>query len=348
MKRVLITGITGMAGSHLADYLLANEKDCQVYGTKRWRSPMDNVEHLKGKVELLECDLKDATGCFEVMKKVRPDYVFHLAAQSFVHASWSNPYAAVNDNVLMQLNLFEGIRHAGLDPKVQVALSSEEYGHVLQHELPIKEGNPLRPLSPYAVSKVGQDMLAYQYWSSYGLKVVRTRAFNHEGPRRGEVFVTSNFAKQLAEIELGLKPPVLHVGNLNAQRDWTDVRDVVRAYWIAVNEAIPGDDYLIASGVTRTVREMLDFLLSICKVNVDVQTDPARLRPSDVEVLLGDPSKFMNATGWKPEISFEQMMTDLLNYWRQKLQKQTAVSGEQMNFAPSALPGNVASVGLVL
>lgn len=340
MKRVLITGITGMAGSHLADYLLANEKDCKVYGTKRWRSPMDNVEHIKNEVELLECDLKDATGCLEVMKKVRPDYVFHLAAQSFVHASWTNPYAAVNDNVLMQLNLFEAIRHTGIDPKVQVALSSEEYGKVFEHELPITENNPLRPLSPYAVSKVGQDMLAYQYWSSYGLKVVRTRAFNHEGPRRGEVFVTSNFAKQIAEIELGLKQPVLHVGNLNAQRDWTDVRDVVRAYWIATNEATPGDDYLIASGVTRTVREMLDFLLSICKVKVDVQIDPARLRPSDVEVLLGDPSKFMNATGWKPKISFEQMMSDLLDYWRHKLKAQTAVAEPKTIFTPNATTSN--------
>lgn len=342
MKRVLITGISGMAGSHLADYLLANEKNCQIFGTKRWRSPMDNIAHLTDKVSFLECELTDATGCVEVMKKVKPDYVFHLAAQSFVHASWSNPYAAVNDNVLMQLNLFEAIRHTGINPKVQVALSSEEYGRVFENELPIREGNPLRPLSPYAVSKVGQDMLAYQYWSSYGLQVIRTRAFNHEGPRRGEVFVTSNFAKQLAEIELGLKAPVLHVGNLNAQRDWTDVRDVVRAYWIAANQGTPGQDYNIASGVTRTVREMLDFLLSICKVRVEVQTDPTRLRPSDVDVLLGDPSKFKNATGWKPEISFEQMMTDLLDYWRQKLKAQISQNSEQNSFAPSTIPNDLA------
>jgi GDP-4-dehydro-6-deoxy-D-mannose reductase len=185
--------------------------------------------------------------------------------------------------------------------------------------VPINEDNHLRPLSPYAVSKVTQDMLAYQYHESYGMKVVRTRAFNHEGPRRGEVFVTSNFAKQIAEIELGLKLPVIHVGNLNAQRDWMDVRDVVRAYWLAVNKCKPGEIYVIASGRSRTIREMLDFLLSQTKTKIEVKIDPARLRPSDVEILRGDPTKFKQATGWTEEFTFEQMMTDLLNYWRERL-----------------------------
>jgi GDP-4-dehydro-6-deoxy-D-mannose reductase len=202
---------------------------------------------------------------------------------------------------------------------VQVALTSEEYGKAAPEELPITEMNPLRPLSPYAVSKVGQDMLAYQYHQSYGLKVIRTRAFNHEGPRRGEAFVTSNFAKQIAEIEAGLKPPVLYVGNLSAKRDWSDVRDVVRAYWLSVQHCTPGEVYVIASGQARSVKEMLDYLLSLSKVKIEVKVDPARQRPSDVELLQGDPSKFKAATGWKPRFTFDETMADLLNYWREQV-----------------------------
>jgi GDP-4-dehydro-6-deoxy-D-mannose reductase len=205
---------------------------------------------------------------------------------------------------------------------------------VLPSELPITEKNALRPLSPYAVSKVTQDVLAYQYHQSYGLKVVRTRAFNHEGPRRGEVFVTSNFAKQIAEIEAGTKMPVIHVGNLDAKRDWLDVRDVVRAYWMAMNQCIPGEDYVIASGVSRSIREMLMFLLSLTDCKIDIQTDPQRLRPSDVELLLGDSSKFRAATGWKPEIDFEQTMSDLLDYWRARLGVKT--KGLRSHSAPAA------------
>jgi GDP-4-dehydro-6-deoxy-D-mannose reductase len=254
MKRVLITGVTGMVGSHLAEYILKDQKDCEIFGTKRWRSSLANVAHLDEKINLIDCDLMDPTGCTDLIKGVKPDYVFHLAAQSFVPESWKNPQVTLQGNMLMQLNLFESIRHCGLDPVVQIALSSEEYGKVYPDELPITELNPLRPLSPYAVSKVTQDMLAYQYFASYGLKVIRTRTFNHEGPRRGEVFVTSNFAKQVAEIELGLKPAVLHVGNLNAQRDWTDVRDVVRAYWLATQHCTPGEVYVSVRSITHDSR----------------------------------------------------------------------------------------------
>jgi GDP-4-dehydro-6-deoxy-D-mannose reductase len=222
------------------------------------------------------------------------------------------------DNVTMQLNIFEAVRHAGFDPVIQVALSSEEYGNVDTHELPITERNPFRPLSPYAVSKVGQDMLAYQYFQSYGMKVIRTRAFNHEGPRRGESFVTSNFAKQIAEIEAGQRPPVIYVGNLDAQRDWSDVRDIVVAYWLAVQHCTPGDDYVIASGKSRTVRQMLDCLLAQSKVKIEIRVDPKRQRPSDVQRLQGDCTKFKNATGWSPKITFEKTMEDLLQYWREQ------------------------------
>lgn len=315
-KRVLITGITGMAGSHLADYLLKDEPDVEILGTKRWRSNSSNVAHLGKTVKLVDCDLTDAVACMHLLKGFRPDYIFHLAAQSYVLDSWVSPTATITDNITMQLNLFEAIRFCELSPVIQVALSSEEYGKVYEHELPITEKNPLRPLSPYAVSKVTQDMLAYQYYESYGMKTVRTRTFNHEGPRRGEVFVTSNFAKQIAEIEAGLREPVVYVGNLEAKRDWSDVRDVVRAYWLAVNHCNYGEEYVIASGVTRTVDEMLQLLISQSKVKIEIRVDEARLRPSDVRVLHGDYSKFKAATGWEPKIPFETTMLDLLDYWR--------------------------------
>jgi GDP-4-dehydro-6-deoxy-D-mannose reductase len=315
-----------MVGSHLADYILKEQKDCQIFGTKRWRSSLSNVAHLTGQINLIDCDLMDPTGCTELVKSIRPDYIFHLAAQSYVPDSWKNPQVTLQGNVQMQLNLFESIRQCELDPIIQIALSSEEYGKVYPDELPINELNPLRPLSPYAVSKVTQDMLAYQYFASYGLKAIRTRTFNHEGPRRGEVFVTSNFAKQVAEIELGMKPPVVHVGNLSAQRDWTDVRDIVRAYWLATQHCTPGEVYVIGSGVSRTIADLLDLLLSMSKSKIEIAVDPARLRPSDVEVLKSDPTKFRQATGWTQEYSFEQTIQDLLDYWRHKLCSKEAES----------------------
>ena len=187
---------------------------------------------------------------------------------------------------------------------------------VYEDELPIKESNPLRPLSPYAVSKVAQDMLAYQYWMSFKTDVVRTRGFNHEGPRRGPVFVASDFAKQVADIERGLKPPVIHVGNLEARRDFTDVRDMVKAYWLALEKGEAGEVYNICSGKAWKIKDMLDLLLTMTKQKIEVREDPARLRPSDVPVLLGDHSKFTERTGWNPSIPFEQTLADMLEYWR--------------------------------
>jgi GDP-4-dehydro-6-deoxy-D-mannose reductase len=319
MTRVLITGITGMAGSHLADFLLEEQKDCEIFGVKRSRSPMENIEAIKDQINLIDAELTDSSAVLNVISKAKPDYIFHLAAHSFVPDSWQNPFTTFRDNVGMQLTIFEAVRQAKLDPVIQIACSSEEYGKVLPGEVPINEKNPLRPLSPYGVSKVTQDMLGYQYFQSYGLKVIRTRAFNHEGPRRGEVFVSSNFAKQVAEIEAGLKPPVVYVGNLDAQRDWSDVRDVVRAYWLAVKHGAPGEDYVIASGVSRSIKEMLDLLLSFSDSKIEVKTDPARLRPSDVQILQGDASKFKKVSGWTARYSFQDTMLDLLNYWRERL-----------------------------
>lgn len=321
--RALITGITGFAGSHLADYLLAHQPHVQIYGTRRWRSPMDNLAHLGPKlgkeVKLIETDLRDYSSVRLCLEESKPDYIFHLAAQSFVPTSWGAPAETLNTNIVGQTNIFEAVRHLGLDPVIQIACSSEEYGLVHPHEAPIKEDNPLRPLSPYAVSKVSQDYLAYQYFMSYGIKAVRTRGFNHTGPRRGEVFVTSNFAKQLASIKVGLQEPVIKVGNLTAVRDFTDVRDMVRAYWLAVTKAKPGEVYNIATGHGITIQNLLNRLIELAEVDVRVEEDPARMRPSDVEILIGDSSKFRADTGWEPEIPLEQTLRDVVRYWIDKL-----------------------------
>ncbi len=317
--RVLITGITGFAGSHLADYLLAEQPQVEVFGLYRWRSPRDNVAHLGDRVRLLEGDLRDESSLRRVVAESRPDMIFHLAAQSYVPTSWRAPTETLTTNIAGQSNLFEAVRAVGLDPVIQIACSSEEYGLVLPDEVPIDEDNPLRPLSPYAVSKVAQDMLAYQYFRSYGTRTIRTRGFNHTGPRRGEVFVTSNFARQVAMIEAGLQKPAIRVGNLDAVRDFTDVRDMVRAYWLAATRGTPGEVYNIGSGTGITIRELLDRLLALSQVEVEVEVDPERLRPSDVEVLICNGAKFHAATGWKPQIPFQQTLQDVVDYWRGKL-----------------------------
>ena len=311
--RALITGITGFVGSHLAEHLLA---DHDVYGTIRWRSRLDNINHIKDRVKLIEPDIRDSYSIEKAIKSVEPDIIFHLAAQSFVHTSFHAPQETLTTNIVGTVNLLEAVRSSSVNPVVQIAGSSEEYGLVLPNETPIKETNPLRPLSPYGVSKVAEDMIAFQYHKSYGLKTVITRAFNHEGPRRGDVFSTSNFAKQIAEIEKGVKQPVMFVGNLNASRDFTDVRDVVRAYALAVQKCDYGEAYNICSGRSWKINDMLQLLLSFSKKKIEVRQDPARMRPSDVEILLGDYSKFHKKTGWQPKIPFEQTMKDLLDYWR--------------------------------
>lgn len=338
--RVLITGVTGMAGSHLAEYLL-NIEGLEIYGTYRWRSRVDNLDDLRkagkvniitggfesmlhertdtSKLNLIEADITDSFSMKWVIGAVKPDRIFHLAAQSYVHASWGAPAETLHTNIIGEVNLLEAVRSAGIDPIIHIAGSSEEYGLVLPDELPVKETNPLRPLSPYGVSKATQEMIAYQYFMSYGLKSVITRAFNHEGPRRGEVFVTSNLAKQIVEVEKGLKPPILYVGDLSSVRDWSDVRDVIKAYWLVTEMGTPGEVYNIGSGVGREVREMLDMLLGMSNVDIEVEVDHARLRPSDVKVLVCDSTRFRKLTGWKPQIPFDKTLRDLLDYWRERV-----------------------------
>ena len=317
-QTVLITGITGFVGSHLADYLLTLD-GLEVYGTIRKRSRTENIKHLWDKVCFVECDLRDMASVLAMLQKVKPDRIFHLAAQSFVPTSWNAPAETLVNNIIGQQNLFEAVRALDLDPLIQIACSSEEYGMVHEDEIPIKETNPLRPLSPYGVSKVAQDLMGYQYFQSYGLKVVRTRGFNHSGPRRGESFASSNFAKQIAEIEAGRRQPVVKVGNLEAVRDFTDVRDMVRAYWLALERGEPGEVYNICSGKGYRIGDVLDILLSMARVPISVERDPERLRPSDAPLLVGDSSKFRQQTGWEPTIPFEQTLRDTLEYWRERM-----------------------------
>jgi GDP-4-dehydro-6-deoxy-D-mannose reductase len=280
---------------------------------------MENVIHIQDKVNFCEADLKDIVSLKKCLAEARPDRIFHLAAQSFVPTSWRCPAETFAINAIGQINLFEAVLSLNISPRIQVAGSSEEYGLVNSDEIPMRETNPLRPLSPYAVSKVAQDMLGWQYFKSYGLEVVRTRGFNHTGPRRGEVFICSNFAKQIVEIEKNKRKPVICVGNLQAKRDFTDVRDIARAYWLCLEKGNAGDVYNIGTGKTYSIRDVLDRLLTLSKVEVKIEVDPTRLRPSDVPVLLCDSTKFRKLTGWAPQIPFEQSLQDLLDYWRERV-----------------------------
>lgn len=315
-NKALITGIAGFVGSHMAELLIKENFD--VFGISRWRSKKENIEHIIDKITILEADILDPHSLDTIMLEVKPNYIFHLAAQSFVPASWTSPAVTLEINTVGTANLFEAVRKTQISPVIQIACSSEEYGLVFPEEIPIKETNPLRPLSPYGVSKLAMDYLGYQYYRSYGLKIIRTRGFNHTGPRRGDVFAESNFAKQIAEIENGKKEAEILVGNLDAERDYTDVRDMVRGYLFAVQYCDPGEVYNICSGKSWKISKVLDYLISISRVkNIKIKHDPAKARPSDVPILVGDNSKFVEKTGWKPLIPFEKTLEDLLNYWRQ-------------------------------
>ena len=320
--KVLITGITGMTGSHLAEYLI-HQRGFEVHGTLRWRSNRENIQSFEKNLNLHECELRDPHSVIRLLQEIRPRQIYHFASQSSVAASWNSPRETLVNNITAQLNIFEAIRQLDLlDTAILIPGSSEEYGLVHKEELPVKETNPLRPLSPYAVSKVTQDTMAYQYYKSYGLRVVRTRAFNHSGPRQGEVFVTSSFAKQIAEIESGRKRPVIYVGNLEAKRDFTDIRDIVKAYVVALERCKVGDVYNIGSGRAHSIKEVLDALLGMGHLIIRVEEDPARMRPSDVPNMVSDSTKFTEATGWRPQIPFEQSLFDLLQYWRERANRE--------------------------
>jgi GDP-4-dehydro-6-deoxy-D-mannose reductase len=319
LKKIFITGLTGFAGSHLAEHIISNDFG-EVCGTSRGKTPnYENLSAIGEKVKIIDCDLSDFHSVCCAIEDSEPDIVFHLAAQAYVPFSWRGPVETMNSNVLGSLNLFEAVRKSGFDPVIHIAGSSEEYGLVEKSEVPIKETNPLRPLSPYGVSKVTMDLLGYQYFKSYGLKIIRTRAFNHTGPRRGQNYVTSNWCKQIVDIECGKQEPKIFVGNLESYRDFTDVRDMVRAYWLASQKCEYGDVYNISSDNAIKMKDMLELIISKSSVKPEIVSDPARMRPSDVELLLGDSSKFRKQTGWKPVIPFEKTIDDLLEYWRNKV-----------------------------
>lgn len=314
--KALITGIAGFAGSHLAEYLLGI--GIEVSGIVRPGGRLDNISHLLGSLTLFPADVNDQESVERAIMQSAPDYLFHLAAQSDVHRSWKEPLATMLNNVAGQIHLLEAIRLHRPGCRVLIACSSEEYGAVAPADVPIRESQPLRPVNPYAVSKTAQDLFGYQYYKGYGLHVVRIRTFHHTGPRRGDGFVTASFAKQIADIEKGRQPPVLLVGNLDAERDFSDVRDVVRGYWLALEKGTAGEDYNIASGKGYTIRQMLELLLDMTEADIEIRQDPARLRPADVPSIVGDYAKIYRATGWKPEIPFRQTLADLLNEWRSK------------------------------
>lgn len=322
--KILITGITGFVGSHLAEYCLKNGDD--VYGTIRSHHLGDELERVKDirkSIKLYECNLMNRSSVFNVIMKTKPEIIFHLAAHSFVPMSWNEPEEVLKNNIISELNILESIRDLDLINKtvVHIAGSSEEYGFIKSNECPITEKNELRPMSTYAVSKIGQEFLAKQYYRSYGIKTIITRAFNHEGPRRGIDFVTSSFASQIAELESKkLKNGVVKVGNLNSKRDFTDVRDIVRAYYLAVSSPNInyGEEYNISSGESHLISEVLNYFISKSTVDIKIEQDESRMRPSDVSTLEGDSSKFRKATGWKPEIGFYKMLDDILDYWRKK------------------------------
>ncbi len=300
----------------MAEYLLTHT-EIDVCGIVHRRD--ENIAHLRDRLTLFRGDLRDYKSVSVILARTKPDLIFHLAAQSSVSASWREPWATLESNIRFQLNILQAVVDLGLEPRILVVGSNEEYGRVSPDELPITEANPLRPDNPYGVSKVAQDMLGLQYHLSHGLPIIRVRPFNHIGPRQDERFVAPAFAKQIAEIEAGLRPPVVKVGNLEAERDFTDVRDVVRAYWLILEEGEPGEVYNIGSGVPHSIQELLDTLLSLSEVEIAVEQDPTRMRPSDVPISYCDYSKLWECTGWEPTISFEESLRDVLNYWREKV-----------------------------
>jgi GDP-mannose 4,6-dehydratase len=326
-QKALITGITGMVGSHLADFLLENT-DWDIYGMCRWRSPSGNIEHLferanrNDRLFFLDGDLSDYLSLQHVVSQSKPDYVFHLAAQSYPLTSFTSPLQTLDTNILGTERLLEALRlQLDIDPVIHVCASSEVFGRVPKEKLPINEECSFHPASPYSISKIGTDLLGRFHAEAYGQKVMTTRMFTHTGPRRGDVFAESTFAKQIAMIEAGLISPVVKTGNLDSLRTWSDVRDAVRAYYMLVTiDPVPGEYYNIGGTFSCSVGDMLKHLLKLSTHrDIKIETQQARLRPLDADLQVPDTQKFKKHTGWIPEISFEKTMADLLEYWRDRI-----------------------------
>lgn len=329
MKRVLITGASGMVGSHLIDFLLENT-DYEIYGMIRWRSPLDNLEHLVSvinagsRIKLVYGDLTDEQSLRAVVQESSPDFVYHLAAESFPQTSFSAPIHTFDVNISGTFRLLECIRQLAPNARVHICSSSEVFGKVPSEFVPIKETTPFHPASPYAISKVGTDLVGKYFAEAFGIKTVITRMFTHTGPRRGDVFAESSFAKQIALIEIGALSPVVRVGNLESMRTFADVRDAVNAYHLALEANLPaGSTFNIGGNHSCTVGEMLNYLIELStEKGIQIKVDPNRIRPVDADLQIPDVSAFVTATGWQPKISFAQTMEELLNYWRARVQKQ--------------------------
>ena len=326
VQNCLITGVTGMVGSHLVDFLLENT-NWNIYGFTRWNDNMENIEHLssrinkKNRVQLLYGDLNDLPSLIDAVQQSSPDYVFHLAAQSYPKTSFAAPLDTLNTNILGTAKLLEALKKSDCSPQIHVCASSEVYGRVPADRVPITEEENFHPASPYAISKIGTDLIGRYYAEAYNMNIMTTRMFTHTGPRRGDVFAESTFAKQIAMIEAGLIPPVVKVGNLNSLRTWTDVRDAVRAYYLLVtNKPVRGEYYNIGGTFSCTIEQILKYLISkSTHKNIKIEVDTDRLRPVDADLQIPDTTKFTKHTGWKPQISFEKTMDDLLEYWRNKV-----------------------------
>ncbi len=317
--RVLITGVSGFAGSFLSDFLLTQKKpqtDLEVWGVSQ---SSDASRPADAQLNLIRGDLTDPRFTANLISEISPDRIYHLAAQAFVPISWQDPWATLENNIRAQTNLLHATAQQKLNVRILIVGSNEEYGRVTPADLPIDEETPLRPDSPYGVSKITQDYLGLQYFISHHMQVVRVRPFNHIGPRQDERFVAANFAKQVAEIETGLREPKLCVGNLAAQRDFTDVRDMVRAYVLALERGIAGEVYNLGSGKPRAISEIVEMYRRLARVPFAIESDPQRMRPSDTPVSYCDATKFKTATGWEPQIPFEQTLKDTLEYWRQRM-----------------------------
>jgi len=313
-KKAFITGCGGFIGSHLAEFLI--DKGLEVYGTVHDFDGIKNIEHLKNKIKIIKCDITDKNKLDKIVKKIKPDYVFHLAAQSFVIPSWKDPEKTLKTNILGTLYLLDAIRRAGIDPIIIIACSSAEYGLTYENEIPINETHEFRPSSPYAVSKIGEDMLAYLYWQTYKMKIIRARFFNITGPRK-TFDACSDFAKGIVEIEKGKKKELL-VGNLRSIRDFTDVRDAVQAMWLLTEKGKFGDVYNICSGRKIRIEDILNRLIAISGNRIKIKNDKNKKRPLDDPIFVGDNSKIKNL-GWEPKIPLEKTLEDMIDYWRKEI-----------------------------
>jgi GDP-4-dehydro-6-deoxy-D-mannose reductase len=327
-EKILITGMTGFVGSHLADWILENHGDkVELYATKRYHlSRMDHAYHLTDKVAWVDCDITDPIACLKTIQAVDPDRIFHCAAESFVSPSWDHPTRYMSVNYNGTLNLLEALRQTGSNAIFHIPGSGEEYGLIYKNEVPITETTVLRPVNPYAVSKVAQDLIGYVYNQSYGTRVIRTRAFNHEGPRREKVFGIPWYAYQIARIELGMQAPLIETGHIDDYRNFTHVKDMVEAYWISTEVCEPGELYLVGSDESDklfTFRQALETLIEMSSFDGEIRHHEVAkwVRPTNVPRLVGDTSKFRGVSDWKPKIPFEQILVDTLDYWRSELTK---------------------------